>query len=106
MDVNGGPESTSITKNRLVLPEIVHGLDCYIYVGDKCIDKSLVTIKNMLNPVDVSGSSLLSQAKEVEKNCKKAFAFCLAEDSLYKSFKGTFPSGQNRNDYMVCIKKN
>ena len=65
------------------------------------IDKSLLTRKNLSNYVDISADSLYRHAKDVEANCKKALAICTASDSPYRIFNGDFPSGTNRDDYLV-----
>ena len=104
IEVDGVGDSSSYSKEILVFPEVLHGLDGRIIVGDQYIDKSLLTRKNMTNTIDISGLTVFRHAKEVEKNSKKALSFCLAEDSPYKNFDGIFPSGTNWNDYITWLR--
>ena len=89
----------------LVLPLTLHCIEGReIIVGNKSIDKSMLTRRNLTNPVDIKGDTLYRHAKEVEANCKKALAICLSEDSPYRAYNGTFPSGTNRDDYLKWIR--
>ena len=89
-----------------MIPEILHCLhDIIISVKNDCIDKTLLTRRNLSNFVDIQPSTLFRHAKEVEANCKKALAICLAEDSPYRSYDGIFPSGTNREDYLLWLRK-
>ena len=76
-----------------------------ILVEHDCVDKALLTRRNLSNPVDIQASTLFRHAKEVEANCKKALAICLAEDSPYCNYNGIFPSGTNRGDYLLWLRK-
>ena len=100
-------ESVSNPNNpQLVIPEVMHCMaGKEILVGKGCIDRSLLTRKNLSNFADVSEKTLFRHAKEVEANCKKALACCLAEGSPYRNFKGSFDSGTNRDDYLNWLRK-
>ena len=80
----------------LMIPDFLHcNSGQELVVRDGCIDKSLLTRKNLSNPVDIQPMTLYRHAKEVEMNCKKALAICVGEDSSYLNLNGTFPSGTN-----------
>ena len=90
----------------LIIPSSLHCIDGKeIKVQKGCIDKSLLTRKNLGNLVDIKALTLYRHAKDVEANCKKALSFCLQPDSPYYNFNGTFPSGTNWEDYLVWIKQ-
>ncbi len=61
------------------------------------ITKSLLTAKNMSNPVDVSVQTIMRAAKEVLQNGRKALACVKEAESDYKD--GTLPSGRTIYDY-------
>ena len=46
-----------------------------IYVGDGCINMSMLTRKNLTNMADLSAETLWRHAKEVEKNAKNGLAY-------------------------------
>ena len=102
-------ESNEVSGEKpslLMIPEMLHCLpDTEISVKNDCIDKTLLTRRNLTNFVDIQPSTLFRHAKEVEANCKKALAICLAEDSPYRSYDGIFPSGTNREDYLFWLRK-
>ena len=92
--------------DTVIIPEIMHCIKGKtISVNEECIDKSLLTRKNLSNFVDVTSKSLYRHAKEVEANCKKALAICTSESSPYRNFDGNFPSGTNRDDYLNWLRK-
>ena len=94
------------TDPERVIPEVMHCIEGKtINVGVGCIDRSLLTRKNLTNYVDISANTLYRHAKDVEANCKKALALCTSKDSPYRNFKGTFPSGTNRNDYLIWLRE-
>ena len=96
----------SAPRRVLIIPEYLHSMKGkVIAIEDNCIDKSLLTRKNLSNYVDIKGETLYRAAKEVEANCKKALAICLSENSPYRNFNGTFPSGTNWEDYLSWIRK-
>ena len=70
-----------------------------------CVDRLLLTRKNLSSLVDIKANTLYRHAKEVEANCKKALSLCMRNDSPYKNFNGTFPSGTNWMDYLCWIRK-
>ena len=101
-----GDSSTARTIVGLSIPEYFHcikGKD--LYNGKSCINKSLLTRKNIKNIVDITGESLFWNAKDVQANCKKFLALCLGKNSPYQNFTGTFPSGTNYEDYLYWIRK-
>lgn len=68
------------------------------------ITKSLLTSKNLTNPVDVSVLTMMRGAKEVLRNGrKKALACAKDSDSEYKD--GTLPSGKSIADYHRFIRE-
>ena len=75
-----------------------------VTVGAGGVDKSFLTRKNLSNYVDISTDSLYRHTKDIEANCKKALAICTASHSPYRNFNGDFPSGTNRDDYLVWIR--
>ena len=75
-----------------------------IYIGDGCIDLSMLTRKNLTNMVDVSGEMLWRHAKDVEKNCKKALSLCQSDECPYKDYYGTFQSGHNWDQYLEWVR--
>ena len=75
-----------------------------IYIGDGCIDLSMLTRKNLTNMVDVSGETLWRHAKDVEKNCKKALSLCQSDECPYKDYNGTFQSGHNWDQYLEWVR--
>ena len=75
-----------------------------IFIGDGCIDLSMLTSKNLTNMVDVSGETLWRHAKDVEKNCKKALSLCQSDECPYKDYNGTFPSGHNWDLYLEWVR--
>ena len=86
---------------KLIIPPIFSGMGgVEIFNGPKCINLSFLTQKNKSNVQDISVKTLWNHAKDVETNCKKALALCLASNSPYKNFDGTFPSGTNWEDYL------
>jgi hypothetical protein len=92
--------------DSLVINECFHchkGIEIPIETG--CVDRSLLTRKNLSSLVDIKADTLYRHAKEVEANCKKALSLCMRNDSPYKNFNGTFPSGTNWMDYLFCIRK-
>ena len=90
----------------LTIPTSLHCIDGKeIKVRKGCVDKSLLTRKNIGNLVDIKPLTLYRHAKDVEANCKKALSVCLHPDSPYSNFNGTFPSGTNWEDYLVWIKQ-
>ena len=77
-----------------------------IYVGQGCITRSVMTRKNLTNNLDISGRTLYSHAKEVEKNMKKALAICKHPNSPYKDYHTNgYPSGHNWNNYIEYVRK-
>ena len=64
----------------------------------------MLTCKNLTNPIDISTSTLLCHAKDVEANAKKAYALCISEASPYKDFNGTFASGTNWETYIEWVR--
>jgi len=96
----------SSTTEVLSVPFVFHGEPNPVTIGSDCITMSLLTRKNLSNPADVSELTLFRHAKEVEANSKKALALCLSEESPYKDFKGTFPSGTNWHDYITWVRIN
>ena len=93
-------------NSTVIIPEIMHCIKGKtISVNEECIDKSLLTRKNLSNFVDVTSKSLYRHAKEVKANCKKALAICTSESSPYRNFDGNFPSGTNRDDYLNWLRK-
>ena len=89
-----------------IIPEVMHSMEGKsITLSPGCIDKSLLTRKNLSNFIDISPNTLYRHAKEVEANCKKALAICTAEGSPYRNYDGHFPSGTNREDYLVWLRK-
>ena len=76
-----------------------------IYVGKGCIDLSMLTRKNLTNMADISVETLWRHAKEVEKNAKKALSLCVSEDSPYRDYNGTFPSGHNWDSYIEWVRQ-
>ena len=74
------------------------------------ITRSLLTSKNLTNPVDVSVLTMMRGAKEVLRNGRKALACAKDSDSDYKD--GTLPSGKTIDDshrfirerMYVCLK--
>ena len=100
-DNDGSASIGSSTCEVLSIPFIFHGETFPISIKSDCITMSLLTRKNLSNPADVTELSLFRHAKEVEANSKKALALCLSEESPYKSFNGTFPSGTNWHDYLT-----
>ena len=89
-----------------IIPETMHCMDGKrITLELGCVDKSLLTRKNLSNFVDISAKTLYRHAKEVEANCKKALALCTGEGSPYHKFNGTFPSGTNRDDYLAWLRE-
>ena len=94
-----------VPRSKLVLKECFHCVKGKeLVVEHDCIDKSLLTRKNLTNYIDIKGDTLYRAAKEVEANCKKALAICLSEDSPYRNYNGTLPSGTNWEDYLVWLK--
>ena len=74
---NGNPNVDN--PPLLILPETFHCLDGKeILVKNDCIDKALLTRRNLSNFVDIQPGTLFLHAKEVEANCKKALVICLA----------------------------
>ena len=95
----------SPTPSVLMIPSFLHCNPGHeLVVRNGCIDKSLLTRKNLSNPVDIQAMTLYRHAKEVEMNCKKALAFCLGEDSPYRNWNGTYPSGTNWEDYLIWVR--
>ena len=89
-----------------VIPEVMHCMEGkVITLSPGCVDKSLLTRKNLSNFIDISANTLYRHAKEVEANCKKALALCTAADSPYRNYDGHFPSGTNRDDYLAWLRK-
>ena len=102
----GETDPGSAPRRVLMLPEYFHCMKGKeILVEDDCISKSLLTRKNLTNIVDIRGDTLYRAAKEVEANCRKALSLCLAENSPYRTFNGTFPSGTNWEDYLLWLRK-
>ena len=76
------------------IPETLHRLKGKeITVEEDCVNVSMLTRKNLSNPIDISSETLFRHAKDVEANAKKAFALCTSALSPYKDFKGSFASG-------------
>ena len=73
-------------------------------IGEGCINVSMLTRKNLSNPIDISAETLLRHAKDVEANAKKAFAICTSENSPYKDFNGTFASGTTWENYIEWVR--
>jgi len=67
------------------------------------ITKSLLTSKNLTNPVNVSVLTMMRGAKEVLRNGRKALACAKDSDSDYKD--GTLPSGKSIADYHRFIRE-
>ena len=67
------------------------------------ITKSLLTSKNLSNPVDVSVLTIMRGAKEVLRNGRKALACAKDSDSEYRD--GTLPSGKSIDDYHRFIRE-
>ena len=44
-------------------------------------------------------------AKDVEKNAKKALSLCLSEESPYRDYNGSFPSGHNWDSYIEWVRQ-
>ena len=102
----GSDPYTNRAPAKLVIPESMHCITgAEIVVGRGCITKSLLTRKNLSNMADIKADTLFRNAKGVEANCKKALAICVSKDSPYRGFDGTFPSGTNRDDYLLWIRK-
>ena len=90
----------------LIIPTSLHCADGKeIKVEKGCVDKSLLTRKNLGNLADIKALTSCRHAKDVEANCKKSLSFCLQPDSPCYNFNGTFPSGTNWDDYLVWIKQ-
>ena len=108
---NDSQSSSSVSKGvpgdnlpLLILPEMLHcQASGEILVEHDCVDKALLTRRNLTNPVGIQASTLFRHAKEVEANCKKALAICLAEDSPYRNYNGIFPNGTNRGDHLLWL---
>ena len=97
-------EDDPVHNNYLVLPDQLHCQNnCVFAVDNSCISMSLLTRKNLTKPTDISGGTMLSHAKKDAANCTQALKFCLEEDSPYKNFDGTFPSGTNYFHYLEWI---
>ena len=64
------------------------------------VNRQLLTSKTLKNSQDIKPNRTCNHAKEVEANCKKAFALCKQPDSPCKSFNGTWPSG---TDWYDCV---
>ena len=91
--------------DRIVPPSLycIDGKEIKVEKG--CIDKSLLTRKNLGNMVDIKALTLYQHAKDVEANFKKAMSFCSQTGSPYHNFNGTFPSGTNWEDYLIWIRQ-
>jgi hypothetical protein len=67
------------------------------------ITTSLLIAKNLRNPVDVSGDTIMKGAKEVLRNARKALACAKDTESEYRD--GTLPSGRTIADYYRYIRE-
>ena len=92
-------------KGNPTMPEYLHRLKGKeITISENCINQSMLTRKNLTNPIDISASTLFCHAKDVEANAKKAFALCTSENSPYKDFNGTFASGTSWETYIEWVR--
>ena len=88
-------------KGVTTVPETLHRLKgVEITLEEECINQSMLTRKNLSNPIDISSKTLLRHAKDVEANAKKAYALCTSEKSPYNDFNGQFSSGTNWETYL------
>ena len=93
-------------KGIPTIPENLHRLKGKeISIDDDCINQSMLTRKNLSNPIDVSPKTLLRHAKDVEANAKIAFGICTSDSSPYKKFNGTFASGTNWETYIEWVRQ-
>ena len=69
------------------------------------VDRSLLKQNNVSNFLDVSEKTLFRHEKEVESNCRKALACCLADESHYLDYNCTFKSRTNRDNYLNWLRK-
>mmetsp|Transcript_23246 Transcript_23246/g.53113 ORF Transcript_23246/g.53113 Transcript_23246/m.53113 type:complete len:175 (-) Transcript_23246:21-545(-) len=77
-------ENNILTDEKLVIPPFFSGMgDTAAFIGKTSINMSVLTRKNKSNPQDISAKTLYNHAKDVERNCKKALAICLAPNSPY-----------------------
>ena len=95
-------QAVRIGQITLILPGTIHGIrNEVLYLDDKCISAALLTSRALNSNIDVTAKYLYRDLKEVEKNCKKALALCLASDSPYRNFSTTgLPSGTDWPDYI------
>ena len=92
-------------KGVATVPETLHRLKgVEITLEEECINQSMLTRKNLSNPIDISAKTLLRHAKDVEANAKKAYALCTSEKSPYKDFDGQFSSGTNWETYLEWLR--
>lgn len=92
-------------KGVATIPETLHQLKGKeITVEDDCVNVSMLTRKNLSNPIDISSETLFRHAKDVEANAKKAFALCTSASSPYKDFKGSFASGTTWETYIEWVR--
>ena len=92
-------------SGKPTIPEKLHQMNGNeISIEPNCINPSMLTRKNLSNPIDISPKTLWRHAKDVEANTKKAFALCMSDSSPYKDFNGTFASGTTWDTYIEWVR--
>ena len=85
----------------LLFSEFLHNIPNTLFkVSKKLVNRQLLTSKTLKNSQDIKPNRTCNHAKEVEANCKKAFASCKQPDSPCKSFNGTWPSSADWHDHV------
>ena len=92
-------------SRKPTIPEKLHRMNGKeISIEPNCINPSMLTRKNLSNPIDSSLKTLWRHAKDVEANTKKAFALCMSDSSPYKDSDGTFASGTTWDTYIEWVR--